>query len=1850
MIPCDECEARLLDYQYGLLEPAEAAAVEEHLAACQAACPAALAAASKAQSLLAKAAKVPFPDVTFVPPPEPAVPAASRPTATGRRAWVPWAIAAGLLVAVGGLSLPVVSDWLGVREHRPDREFAELRSKAAEKLEAERRSREVIGQAEKKLADARAMHDDQVKEWVAHEIREGGGAFKLVVTGPAAAVPGAPNEYTVDVRGPNNRPVPATIDVQELDSADHVILATKFEWSPETAAANKIHLPASAWEKVPPGEHLILKVTATDKANGAKAVLAEPIHLMSPVFTTFLVTDKPLYRPGEPVFFRSVTLDRTTFLPPSRDLSLRYEIVDGKKAVIATATGRAEPVRADAGGKFEAVPGPDGKPVRGVGSGVFQLSEKLPGGEYTLRVFEVPANHPADGKLPPNSVVLATRKFTVLKYTTEKYLKTLDFDARTYGPGDTVRAKLTVRDQGKAAAGVTVFPTVKVDGVSLTAVKFDLLTSPDGSAKIEFVLPSRPDLKEATVEAKLIVGQAPPETILRSVPLAANSLTVEFFPEGGDLVAGVPCRVYFRATSPDGKPADISGYLTDGTRSLAPVKTVTDPDHPGANQGAGVFAFTPEAGKRYYLKLLRPVNVTERVDPKVAAVVGGLAAANAGVFPLPKPIANGVGLRIPDGVLDAAQPIRVSLAANDRRTLFIGAYARGVTVASGRVIAEPGKPAEVVLTPRADARGGVTRVTVFDEPDPDRGRQDLTPVAERLIFRRPAESLKLGFTPDRKTHAPGDGVTLDLTAANETGQPSAAVLLVAVVNQSVLTMADDKVERMLPAHFLLAGEVQHPDELEYADFFLTGHPKAAESLDLLLGTQGWRRFAEQNPGRFRSTNPGEEKDRFLVSTGVRPSFDRPLTESADDTFVPKYRETARKYASVIRQARESTDAASNELQAAIKAENAAIAEAVAAGGAALPYFDRLMDRRGCFLAALAIGLVAGGSMVLRPVRRFGGRPVTFPCLGLGALSAFASVLLLLGYGRSSDDWRETYEKLLNRPAAGGREQPLAATVEPADDLRESFTAGAAPKAVAPGLAVPETDPRFRAVSDLPAEQLEQVLAQLGGAVMPDAKLATPPRFADAYKRATGHAPSPVESAAIQKAERKLVRHTPFIAREYAHTRTQKPEGDTTRTDFTETVYWQPLLVLPSEGKGSVRFQLSDAVQAYRVLVAGHSLDGRLGATTGLVEVRKPLAVDLKLPAEVTAGDRIDLPVTVANGTAVSREVRLDVWSDHLKPDPARAEGTLTSPARATAGTTIPLAVPGTAPIAKVRLRGQGGPGLTDAVERTVAVAPDGFPASGAVSGLLRAKAAATLALPDQLVPGTLTAKVVVYTNPVAEVRGGLDGLLREPHGCFEQSSTANYPNVLILDYLRELGPAKTTAVENARGLLERGYARLTSFEVAKAGGGHEGFEWFGQFPPHEPLTAYGLMQFADMARVYPVDPGLLVRTREFLLARRDGSGGFRRHEEKHEFGNVPAAVADAYVLWAVTEAERHAATPVDLARELVACEKAATESDDPYPIALVANARLNRRNPGTELLAKLAARQQPDGSVPGAATTITRSHGPDAVTETTALAALAWLKDAKPSPYEANARLAVQYLHSRRGPFGAFGSTQATILALKALVEHARTTRKVAEAGRVVVRIGGKEIAAAAFAPEAAEPLTLDIADAARLLQSGANAVEVECTGKEAYPFTVSWAAASRKPAGDPGSAVRLTTTLDKTDLTEGQTARMTVRLENATAAGQGMAVAVVGLPAGLKLPPDAAQLKALAAAGTIAYWEQSGRELVFYWRGLAPKQDVAVALDLIADVPGEFRGPAGRAYLYYHPQSKHWTDPLNVRVRPANP
>src|SRR5262249_27750189 len=119
-------------------------------------------------------------------------------------------------------------------------------------------------------------------------------------------------------------------------------------------------------------------------------------------------------------------------------------------------------------------------------------------------------------------------------------------------------------------------------------------------------------------------------------------------------------------------------------------------------------------------------------------------------------------------------------------------------------------------------------------------------------------------------------------------------------------------------------------------------------------------------------------------------------------------------------------------------------------------------------------------------------------------------------------------------------------------------------------------------------------------------------------------------------------------REYAHQR--DPALSEIRSDFTDTVFWHPVLVLPDTGKTTIEFQLSDDIARYQVLVAGHTTDGRIGAVTKTIEARKPFSVDPKLPLEISHTDTVDVPVRVVNDSDVQRNVAFAVTPTGFKID------------------------------------------------------------------------------------------------------------------------------------------------------------------------------------------------------------------------------------------------------------------------------------------------------------------------------------------------------------------------------------------------------------------------------------------------------------------------------------------------------------------------------------------------------------------------------------------------------------------------
>ncbi len=705
-----------------------------------------------------------------------------------------------------------------------------------------------------------------------------------------------------------------------------------------------------------------------------------------------------------------------------------------------------------------------------------------------------------------------------------------------------------------------------------------------------------------------------------------------------------------------------------------------------------------------------------------------------------------------------------------------------------------------------------------------------------------------------------------------------------------------------------------------------------------------------------------------------------------------------------------------------------------------------------------------------------------------------------------------------------------------------------------------------------------------------------------------------------------------FVRVYAHElRRDRQPGD--RVDFTETLFWHAGLKTSEQGEATIEFALNDSVTTFRVCADAFTAAGAIGSAETLLESVNPFYLEPKLPLEVTQGDRILLPVACVNSTSSSLgrvNMTVDAKFSTIAPSPDRTV-TLSAAGRQRALVAIE-AGQHNGPF-DVTIAATAG-AFSDRVTRRITVRPGGFPVEIAAGGLLDDGITARhdIVIPPDMVAGSFASKIDVYPTPLASMTEALQALIREPCGCFEQTSSTIYPLVMAQQYFLSHQGVPASLIDQSAEILNRGYDRLRGFEC-KSGG----FEWFGADPGHDALTAYGLMEFTDMSGVRPVDSALLERTRTWLLSQRDGRGTFARQTHTLHVWLPEPEVATAYNLWALL----CAVVDANLATEVKWIRAAAERTENTYVLALAANILhlAGDRAAAAALLDRLAGKQTDNGSLRGATVSVIGSTGEALAIETTALAALAWVKD--PS-FTANVEKAIRYL-AEQCKAGRFGSTQSTILALKAIIAYDQSRALPKAPGQLDLVVDGRPVGSSVkFDEKTQGAISLPNLP---LLPAGKHSVEIRMTGGSQMPYSVAARFSRLKPDSSDDCRLHLQVSLANQQLTEGSVTEARVVVVNRSNETVPTPTAIIGLPGGLEVRHD--QLKELVKAGTIAAYEVLGREVVLYWRALAPEARVALTLSLVAAIPGTYTGPASRAYLYYTNEHKQWADGLRVEIEP---
>ena len=286
----------------------------------------------------------------------------------------------------------------------------------------------------------------------------------------------------------------------------------------------------------------------------------------------------------------------------------------------------------------------------------------------------------------------------------------------------------------------------------------------------------------------------PRESELKNANKKTKNDKVTFFPEGGHLVNNLPCRVAFEVRDKNGLPVNGEGELLDGDVKVCDVRT--------SDEGRGVFAFTPQTGKKYMLKLKSDKGKSYEQE---------------------LPMAENVGCNIHVQQKNHSWNLDLTTSANlSSDSLGIVLTAHGAlkhlgVVASSRQLS--------LALPDSAVADGVNRVSVID--------QQGQILADRLFFQYPRTMIdSIGVQVKEKALLPSQNINLSFHTRPST-----------IFSLSIRDVGKEKNVSSLDCAnwLLLAGELH--GYVAYPDYYLESDDEAhRQAADLLMMVQGWRRY------------------------------------------------------------------------------------------------------------------------------------------------------------------------------------------------------------------------------------------------------------------------------------------------------------------------------------------------------------------------------------------------------------------------------------------------------------------------------------------------------------------------------------------------------------------------------------------------------------------------------------------------------------------------------------------------------------------------------------------------------------------------------------------------------------------------------------------------------------------------------------------------------------------------------------------------------------------------------------------------------------------------------------------------
>jgi hypothetical protein len=1538
-----------------------------------------------------------------------------------------------------------------------------------------------------------------------------------------------------------------------------------------------------------------------------------------------LTTEKPLYQPGQTIHVRALALDRSNH-EATADRKLTFEVADPRGNKVFKKATQTD--------------------IFGIASAEFSLADEVNLGTYQLRALmgEAESN-------PRNTAEIALR---VERYVLPKFKVAVDFAGkdnkakRGYRPGDHVTG--TVRANyffGKPVDGAEI--TVKGTGLDVAMFEVGSVqgkTDGEGAYRFDLQLPAyfagRPldaGAARVLIEATVKDSAGHAETRGEPITVSESPLIITAIPEGGKLIPNLENQIFILTSYPDGKPANAHLKIHASGNS----------DQSAATDAGGV-------------AVIRLVGQADSLPIEIEATD---TEGNRAKRSLQLQVREGedqILLRTERAVYRAGDRIQLRVLSTKKQgTAYVDIVREGQTVLTRDLDIKNGL-AELALTATPDLAGTLDcNAYLFGS--------DARPVGDhRLVFVQPADELKIEAKADASVYKPGDEARIRFRVTNSRGEGVHAALGLQVVDEAVFALAE-KQPGFAKVFFYLEQEVMKPryeiHSIGLPDIVELDSPKrqrggsaegetaqrdraaralfsateivSANKFETEIGrsvpqtkraeyTQRYQKHFLDQVGRLseglsraylqnsekgdlikvfaRMTNAGGADLRDAWDTSLR--IERPPWDSAKRYYLVRSAGTDRRFGT------------GDDMAAYVEVRSGSIVDRPGSGGLGV----HIEHDRGPFNGFAEIV----GSVVDQSGQRVGDALVEVREVSTGKTrkaranenGEFSLAAVPPGH----------YRVHVSSPGFNIVSREVTFQVRDRAILSASLTVGAVSEMVV--VTAGDMNGRFFVIDGAPLNGRGFGGGAGGGVIggiVGGVPMAAPRAFAVAAPgealRIGGN------SATLAKLE-------------------SAPSAPRVRSYFPEALYINPEIITDQNGAASITIPMADSITTWRMAMMASTPRGALGSGVGSLKVFQDFFVDLDLPVTLTQGDHVSIPVAVYNYSAgrgdVSLQLKTDDWfslvddvpAKTLAVDPARVGGSqFTLQANRIGKFKLTLAA-----------RMTGAAKGADIVIREIEIIPNGREQTQVYNGRLETTVQHALNFPATSIPDASAILVRLYPGPLSQVIEGMDSLLRMPGGCFEQTSSSTYPNVLALDYMKRTKKSTPEVHAKAEGYIANGYQRLLTFEVS--GGG---FSWFGSAPANKILTAYGLMEFYDMSKVYDVDSKVIQRTQQWLAGQQQPDGSWKPDTSFINEGATNRYNSDvlritAYLAWSL-ENTGYEGPAIEKAKQFV--EKHMAAKVDTYTLAVLANFAADygkdRAFTRQTMQLLLGARTEKDEKTWWTSEeTGVYATGASASVETTGLAVQALLKWGEAS---GAAGKALSYVASKKDASGAWGTTQATIMALRALLLS--TEKGAADVrGTLEISLNGKPVQTLALTPENNDLLHQFVFKS--IDATAANTVGIRFDGKGGLAYQVvgryfiPW---SEKPASEPLS---IGVTYDRTSLAQGGIATATATIKNNLGKVANMVMVDLGIPPGFDLLSediqDYQEKSAGRKSGRLEKFSLTATQAILYFDSIAPGDAVTLRFRLRAKYPIRARTFQSRVYEYYDPEVNSVARPVQLEVR----